>query len=93
MKVCVCCVKLILGLQSIFPIISGHYLGGVGFEVNNYNQTSETKNYKSSFNKQRGAIKTSGIKFTHNSSFSDNSEESWEVLEDKMVSRRAILSR
>ena len=63
MKVCVCRVKLIIVLQSIFPIISGHYLGGVGFEVNNYNQTSETKNYKSSFNKQRGAIKTSGSKY------------------------------
>ena len=58
-----CAVEIILVLQTIFPIISGHYLGGGGSEVNNYNQTSETKNDKSSFNKQRGAIKTSGSKY------------------------------
>ena len=52
-----------LVLQTIFPIISAHYLGGGGSQVNNYNQTSQTKNYKSSFNKQQGAIKTSGSKY------------------------------
>ena len=56
-------VELILVLQTIFPIISAHYLGGGGYQVNNYNQNSETKNDKSSFNKQRGAIKTSGSKY------------------------------
>ena len=66
-------------------------MGGGCYGVNNYISMFKLK-YKSSFNKQQDVIKASGGNSVY-FSFSDNSLESWEVAEDKMVSRRAILSR